>query len=89
MIKVLKYLKKYWYFALLSPLFMILEVSMDLVQPSLMSRIVDEGIITGDISLIIELGVHMLIFTIVGCCGGILSGGFGNLAAQNFSNDLR
>lgn len=89
MIKVLKYLKKYWYFALLSPLFMILEVSMDLVQPSLMSRIVDEGIITSDISLIIELGVQMLIFTIVGCCGGILSGVFGNLAAQNFSNDLR
>lgn len=89
MTKVLKYLKKYWYFALLSPLFMILEVSMDLVQPSLMSRIVDDGIVTGDISLIVELGVQMLIFTIVGCCGGVLSGIFGNMAAQNFSNDLR
>lgn len=89
MSKVLKYLKKYWYFALLSPLFMILEVSMDLVQPSLMSRIVDEGIVSGDIGLIIELGVQMLIFTVIGCCGGILSGVFGNLAAQNFSNDLR
>lgn len=89
MTKVLKYLKKYWYFALLSPLFMILEVSMDLVQPSLMSRIVDDGIVTGDISLIVELGVQMLIFTIVGCGGGVLSGVFGNMAAQNFSNDLR
>ena len=89
MSKVLKYLKRYWYFALLSPLFMILEVSMDLVQPSLMSRIVDEGIISGDIGLILELGVQMLIFTVIGCCGGILSGVFGNLAAQNFSNDLR
>lgn len=89
MTKVLKYLKKYWYFALLSPLFMILEVSMDLVQPSLMSRIVDDGIVSGDISLIVELGVQMLIFTIVGCCGGVLSGIFGNMAAQNFSNDLR
>lgn len=89
MSKVLKYLKRYWYFALLSPLFMILEVSMDLVQPSLMSRIVDEGIISCDIGLILELGVQMLIFTVIGCCGGILSGVFGNLAAQNFSNDLR
>lgn len=89
MSKVLKYLKRYWYFALLSPLFMILEVSMDLVQPSLMSRIVDEGIVSGDIGLILELGVQMLIFTVIGCCGGILSGVFGNLAAQNFSNDLR
>ncbi len=89
MAKVLKYLKKYWYFAVLSPLFMILEVSMDLVQPSLMSTIVDEGIVTGNVSLIIELGIQMLIFTIIGCCGGILSGVFGNLAAQSFSNDLR
>ena len=89
MTKVLKYLKKYWYFAVLSPLFMILEVSMDLVQPSLMSRIVDNGIVSGDISLIVELGIQMLIFTLVGCCGGVLSGVFGNMASQNFANDLR
>jgi len=87
--KVLKYLKKYWYFALLTPLFMVLEVSMDLVQPSLMSRIVDEGIVAGDIQLILNLGGQMLIFTVIGCLGGVLSGVFGNMAAQNFSNDLR
>lgn len=62
---------------------------MDLVQPSLMSRIVDEGILTGNISFIVELGIQMLIFTVMGCIGGVLSGVFGNLAAQNFSNDLR
>ena len=67
MTKVLKYLKKYWYFALLTPLFMVLEVSMDLVQPSLMSRIVDEGIVAGDIQLILNLGGQMLIFTVIGC----------------------
>ena len=89
MTKVLKYLKKYWYFALLTPLFMVLEVSMDLVQPSLMSRIVDEGIVAGDIQLILNLGGQMLIFTVIGCLGGVLSGVFGNMAAQNFSNDLR
>ncbi len=89
MSKVLKYLKKYWYFAVLSPLFMILEVSMDLVQPSLMSRIVDDGIVRQDFGIILNLGIQMLIFTLLGCVGGILSGVFGNLAAQNFSNDLR
>lgn len=89
MSKVLGYLKRYWYFAVLSPLFMILEVSMDLVQPSLMSRIVDEGIVSGNVGLIVELGIQMLIFTVIGCIGGVLSGVFGNMAAQNFSNDLR
>ena len=38
---VFKYLKKYWIFALLAPLCMIGEVSMDLLQPQLMSTIVD------------------------------------------------
>ena len=89
MSKVLKYLKKYWYFAVLSPLFMILEVGMDLVQPSLMSRIVDEGIVGQNFEIILNLGIQMLIFTLLGCVGGVLSGVFGNLAAQNFSNDLR
>lgn len=89
MIKVLKYLRKYWYFAVLTPLFMILEVSMDLLQPTLMSKIVDQGIVKGDMQLIISLGVRMLIFTVIGCIGGVLSGVFGNMAAQNFSNDLR
>ncbi len=89
MIKVLSYLKKYWYIAALSPLFMILEVSMDLLQPELMSRIVDDGVLAGNMELIIEVGIQMVIFTLIGCIGGILSGVFGNMAAQSFSNDLR
>lgn len=89
MIKVLSYLKKYWYIAALSPLFMILEVSMDLVQPDLMSKIVDDGVLAGDMDVIIKFGIQMLIFTLIGCLGGILSGVFGNMASQSFSNDLR
>ncbi len=89
MIKVLSYLKKYWYIAMLSPLFMILEVSMDLLQPDLMSKIVDDGVLAGNMDVIFEVGIQMLIFTFIGCIGGILSGVFGNMAAQSFSNDLR
>ena len=40
---MLKYLKKYWLFAILAPLFMVGEVLADLVQPRLLSTIVDEG----------------------------------------------
>lgn len=89
MIKILTYLKKYWYIAVLSPLFMILEVSMDLIQPDLMSRIVDEGVLAENMEIILNLGIQMVIFTVIGCIGGILSGVFGNIAAQSFSNDLR
>lgn len=42
---MLRYLKKYWFFAFLAPLFMVGEVLMDLYQPRLMSIIVDEGVL--------------------------------------------
>lgn len=89
MIKVLRYLRKYWIIAALSPLFMILEVSMDLLLPDLMSRIVDEGVLPGDMEVIFSVGLRMLIVAFIGCFGGIMAGIFGTTASQRFSCDLR
>lgn len=87
--KVLRYLRKYWVIAALSPLFMILEVSMDLLLPDLMSRIVDEGVLPGDMEVIFSVGLRMLIVAFIGCFGGIMAGIFGTTASQRFSCDLR
>ena len=87
--KVLKFLKKYWFFALLAPLFMIGEVSMDLIQPKLMSEIVDDGVLKNNMDVILKSGLFMLLFTAIGGITGVLSGVFTNLASQNFANDLR
>ncbi len=90
-----KYLKKYWIFAVLAPLFMLGEVTMDLLQPRLMSTIVDEGVLglhnhnVGDLQLVISTGLQMIGLVLIGCCCGILSGVFANLCSQNFGNDLR
>jgi ATP-binding cassette subfamily B protein len=92
---VFKYLKKYWFFALLAPLFMVGEVVMDLVQPKLMSTIVDDGVLglsngnVGDLSIVIGTGVKMIVFVAIGGLCGVLSGVFANLCSQNFGNDLR
>lgn len=92
--KVLRYLKPYWLFALLCPLAMILEVSMDLLQPTLMSDIVDNGIL-GDaaadenLRYVLITGLKMLMFSLIGCFGGIASAAFGTAAAQKMGNDLR
>lgn len=92
--KVLRYLKPYWLFALLCPLAMILEVSMDLLQPTLMSDIVDNGIL-GDaaadenLQYVLITGLKMLVFSLIGCFGGIASAAFGTAAAQKMGNDLR
>ncbi len=92
--KILKYLKPYWYFALLAPLSMILEVSMDLLQPTLMSDIIDNGILGSgtaqdNLIYVLKTGVMMLIFSLIGCVGGIASSAFGSAAAQKMGNDLR
>ena len=86
---MLKYLKKYWFFALLAPLFMVGEIAMDLIQPDLMKTIVDEGVGQGNLQLIIDTGVRMIVLVLIGGSCGLLCGVFANLCAQNFANDLR
>lgn len=90
-----RYLKKYWLFFILAPLFMLGEVSMDLLQPRLMGRIVDEGVLglsnggVGDVSLVLYTGLRMVCLVLFGCFCGIMSGVFANLCSQNFGNDIR
>ena len=87
--KLAKYLKPYWLFALLAPLTMVGEVAIDLLQPKLMSKIVNEGVIGHDMALIITTGLTMLGLVAVGGLFGILSAAFASNAAQSFGNDLR
>ena len=92
---MLKYLKKYWFFALLAPVFMIGEVSMDLLQPELMSRIIDDGVLglnnggVGNLNTVITIGLKMIGFVALGGICGFMSGVFANLCAQQFGNDVR
>lgn len=86
---MLKYLKKYWYFCLLAPLFMVGEVAMDLLQPDMMADIVDNGVLGGNVDLIISVGIKMILTVILGGTCGVLCGVFANIAAQSFGNDLR
>ncbi len=86
---MLKYLKKYWFFCIIAPLFMIGEVAMDLTQPDLMKTIVDDGVLKNNFDLIISVGLKMIGLVMIGALCGILCGVFANLAAQQFGNDLR
>lgn len=92
---MLKYIKKYLLFAMLAPLFMLGEVSMDLIQPQMMKLIVDEGVLgisnggTGDLNLVISTGLHMIGLVLFGGFCGVMSGVFANLCSQNYGNDMR
>jgi ATP-binding cassette subfamily B protein len=75
--------------ALLAPLLMILEVAMDLMQPRLIQRIVDEGIARADMSIVTTTGLLMVGLAIVGAVGGFGCAVFATLAAQGFGADVR
>lgn len=66
-------MKPHWRWAILSPLCVATEVVAELLQPHIMSLIVNEGVLGGDTSLIFSYGIRMLIVVFVGMLGGLLS----------------
>ncbi|MCC8045123.1 MAG: ABC transporter ATP-binding protein/permease [Clostridiales bacterium] len=84
-----KYLKKYWFYCLLAPLFMMGELTMDLLQPDMMATIVDDGVLASNMEVILTEGVRMVLLVVFGGTCGVLCGVFANIAAQEFGNDVR
>ncbi|MBO5030765.1 MAG: ABC transporter ATP-binding protein [Lachnospiraceae bacterium] len=90
-----KYVRKYLHFAVAAALFMIGEVLMDLIQPSIMSRIVDEGVLglnnggIGDLHVIWTLGLQMIGLVLFGGFCGSLNNVFVHLSGQNIGNEMR
>jgi ATP-binding cassette subfamily B multidrug efflux pump len=68
---------------------MVLEVVMDLMQPRLVQRIVDEGIAQLDMSVVINTGLLMVGLALIGAVGGVGCTVFTVLTSQGFGADLR
>ena len=58
--KLSKFLKPYRRWAILAPLFMMLEVAMDLMQPRMVQRIIDVGIAQRDMTVVTSTGLFMI-----------------------------
>ena len=90
-----KYVKKYLHFAVMAAMFMFLKVLMDLLQPEIMSRIVDEGVLgvqnngVGNLYLIWTLGLKMIVLVILGGLCGSLNNVFVHMTGQNIGNEIR
>lgn len=90
-----KYIRKYLPYAVLAALFMVGEVSMDLVQPGIMKQIVDDGVLgvnrggVGDLHLIWTLGLQMVGLVLFGGLCGALNNAFVHLSGQNIGNAMR
>ena len=87
--KLLRYVKPYTLFAILGPLFMCIEVAMDLLQPTIMQHIIDVGIANNDNAYVVKLGLLMLLAAFVGLIGGMGSTVYSTKAAVHFATDVR
>lgn len=75
--------------SMLTPIFMILEVVMEMIIPLLMASIIDDGVNKGDIHHIYQIGILMVIAAAFGLFCGIMGGKYGASASTGFAKNLR
>ena len=84
-----RYLKRYWFWLALAPAAMLLETAMDLMQPALMTDIVDVGVRELRPEVVRATGWRMLLCAALGALGGMACTFVSSRAATGFGNDLR
>ncbi len=90
MIKTLaKEIKEYKKDSILTPLYMLLEVAMEMAIPLLMVRIIDDGVEKGDMAIIFKVGLAMLLASGIGLFAGIMGGKYGASASAGYAKNLR
>ena len=87
--KLASYIKEYKKASILTPIFVVLEVVMEVIIPLLMSKIIDVGIPNNDIKYILEIGILLTLSAIMSLAFGMLSGRFAAKASSGFAKNLR
>jgi len=75
--------------SLLAPLFVTLEVVMEVIIPLLMAQLIDDGIEAGDLSMVRSIGLRLVLATLLSLAFGVLSGYMAADASAGFAKNLR
>jgi ATP-binding cassette subfamily B multidrug efflux pump len=89
MFKILRFLKKYQVAAYAAVFLMLIELTVELLQPFLISIIIDKGITPKNISVVLLWGGVMVGGSVIAFAAGILSSFFAAHASQSFAYDVR
>lgn len=87
--KVFSYIGPYKWAALVAFMLMLVELAVELVQPLIMAKIIDEGVVAGNLHTVILWGSIMLGLGVLAFIAGLSNGFFSGHAAQSFAYDLR
>ena len=86
---LLREVKEYKKASIATPVFMILEVLMEMIIPYLMASIIDKGVSVGDIQHIYKIGGWMVAAAGVALFAGMAGGRYGAKASAGFAKNLR
>ena len=86
---LLGYVGEYKKDSILTPLFMIIEVTMEVLIPYVTASIIDDGIQAGNLSHVFAYGGLMLLLALFSLMGGILSARYGASASTGFAKNIR
>ena len=75
--------------SVLTPIFMIAEVIMEMIIPKMMASIIDNGVTPGNMQVIYTVGAQMVVAALFGLLFGILGAVAGSHAATGFARNLR
>ena len=87
--KIFVYFKKYIWLTLILVVFVYLQVMASLALPDLMSEIINNGILGGDMEEVYRIGIRMLAVTIGGGVSAIAVGFLASRVATGFARDIR
>lgn len=90
MLKVLgAQIKEFKKDSILTPVFMILEVIMEMIIPLLMASIIDDGVNAGNLNHIYKIGGLMIVMALIGLWAGLMGAKYGARASTGFARNLR
>ena len=84
-----KYIKKYWKSFSIAVLFLTFEAISDLMQPTIMAKIIDEGVVNRDIHYVLKMGGLMVLITAFGAISASTRNVLASIVSQNFGTELR
>ena len=86
---LLSQVKEYKKDSIITPIFMMLEVIMEIIIPTLMATIIDKGVEQGNMKNVLMIGGCMVLIAMLSLSFGILGGKYGASASTGFAKNLR
>ncbi|TYS67578.1 ABC transporter ATP-binding protein [Sutcliffiella horikoshii] len=87
--RIFSYLKPYRLAVAIALLLMLTELVVELLHPLLMAKIIDEGILTGDLDAVMKWGGIMVLFSFIAFAAGVTNSFFAAHVSQSFGFDIR